>query len=184
MLRSGVVENEPSLVGLLAQYFSDLASLKVICASYRDITSFMRALAGSFPRLVELTIELGAGTLDLPDAALSGLRNLKLAVPCLRMLRVVGWNNEFVRWLGDNISGTLERLELDCTLVRPMCRVQEADALIQGNKETLRDLRLGYVERRDSVVFDLTGVKGLKNLEVAAEVAGKDLFTGCVSFVG
>ncbi|KAF9013747.1 hypothetical protein BDZ89DRAFT_1046679 [Hymenopellis radicata] len=172
MLRSGVVENEPSLVGLFVQYFPDLASLKVICASYQDITSFMRALSGSFPRLAELSIELASGGLDLPDASLSGLHKLTLAMPCLRTLRVVGWNNHFVRWLGDNIVGTLESLELESANVLSTCRVGEATPLIQRNMETLKDVRLSFVKRN---VFDLSGLTHLENLEVTSGMGDMEM---------
>ena len=145
MLRLGAVENDPSLVGMFAQYFPDLTDLKVICASYQDITSFMRALAGSFPRLSGLSIELGG--LDLPDASLYGLHKLKLAMPCLRTLRVVGWNNDLVRWLGENVVGTLESLELESASFLSTCRAGEATPLIQRNMETLKDVRLSFVKR-------------------------------------
>ncbi|KAF9022679.1 hypothetical protein BDZ89DRAFT_1163126 [Hymenopellis radicata] len=101
-LRSGIVKNDPSLVRILAQYFPDLTDLKVTCASYVDITSFMRAIS-SFPRLAELGVELVARDFETPDAPLPALRDLRLGLPCLRSLRVVGWNIDFVRWLGDNI---------------------------------------------------------------------------------
>ncbi|KAF9022678.1 hypothetical protein BDZ89DRAFT_1163125 [Hymenopellis radicata] len=143
MLRS-VVENEPPLVGLFAQYFSDLVRLKVICASYQELTSFMRALSGSFPRLAELSIELGSGGMDIPDASLTGLRG---AVPCLRTLRVVGWNNDLMRWLGDYVVGTLERLDLESGSVWSTCRVEAVILLLHRNKETLQDVRLYFVKR-------------------------------------
>ncbi|KAF9022653.1 hypothetical protein BDZ89DRAFT_1137166 [Hymenopellis radicata] len=173
MLRSGLVENEPSLVGLFAQYFPDLARLKVICASYQDITSFMRALSGSFPRLAELSIELASRGLDLPDASLSGLHNLRLAMPCLRTLRVVGSNNDLVRWLGDNVVGTLESLELESASVLSTCRVGEAISLLHRNMETLKDVRLSFVKR--NVVFDLSGLTRLENLEVTSGMGDMDM---------
>ncbi|KAF9030483.1 hypothetical protein BDZ89DRAFT_668788 [Hymenopellis radicata] len=147
MLRSGAVENDPSLVGLFAWYFPALSAFKVSCASYHYITSFMWALSGSFPHLAALSIELASHGLDLPDASLYGLGDLRLSVPCLRTLRLIGWNNELVRWLGDNVVGTLERLELESASVRPTCHIGEAISLIQGNKETLRDVRLSLVKR-------------------------------------
>ncbi|KAF9034726.1 hypothetical protein BDZ89DRAFT_1062450 [Hymenopellis radicata] len=162
MLSLGAVENDPSLVGMFAQYFPELTELKVICASYQDITSFMRALAGSFPRLSGLSIELGG--LDLPDASLSGLRDLRLGAPCLRSLRVVGWNNDLVRWLGDNVVGTLERLGMETASVWSACHPGEAISLIQGNMETLRDVRLCFVKRDG---FDLSGLVHLENFEFA-----------------
>ncbi len=146
-LRSGAVENDPSLVGIIAHYFPALTELKVTCASYQDITSFMRTLAGSFPRLSELSIVLGSGGMDVPDASLYGLRDLTLGMPLLRTLRVAGWNNDLVRWLGDNIVGTLERLELESTSVWSACRVDEAISLLQRNKDTLKDLKLSFVKR-------------------------------------
>ncbi|KAF9022688.1 hypothetical protein BDZ89DRAFT_1042084 [Hymenopellis radicata] len=173
MLRSGVVENEPSLVGLFAQYFPDLPSVKVICASYQDITSFMRALSGSFPRLAELNIELASGGLDLPDASLSGLHQLRLVMPCLRILRVVGWNNDLVRWLGDNAAGTLESLELESASVLSTCRAGEATPLIQRNMETLKDVRLSFVKR--NVAFDLSGLTRLENLEVTSGMGDMEM---------
>ncbi|KAF9035423.1 hypothetical protein BDZ89DRAFT_490237 [Hymenopellis radicata] len=145
MLSMGAVENDPSLVGMFAQYFPDLTDLKVTCASYQDLTSFMRALAGSFPRLSGLSIELGG--LDLPDASLSALRDLRLGARCLRSLRVIGWNNDLVRWLGSNVAGTLERLEMETASVWSTCHLGEATSLIQGNMETLRDVRLFFVKR-------------------------------------
>ncbi|KAF9024412.1 hypothetical protein BDZ89DRAFT_1069069 [Hymenopellis radicata] len=156
------LKNDPSLVGMFAQYFPDVTDLKVICASYQDITSFMRALAGSFSRLSGLSIELGG--LDLPDASLSGLRDLRLGAPCLRSLRVVGWNNDLVRWLGSNVVGTLERLEMETASVWSTCHLGEATSLIQGNMETLRDVRLCFVKRD---AFDLSGLLHLQNLEFA-----------------
>ncbi len=146
-LRSGAVENDPSLVGLFAQYFPAISELQVTCASYQDITSFMRALAGSFPRLLELGVVLGSRGMDIPDASLSGLRGLALGTPHLRSLRMVGWNNELVRWLGGNVVGTLERLELENTSVWSTCHVEEALPLIQRNKETLKDVRLSFMRR-------------------------------------
>ncbi|KAF8916904.1 hypothetical protein CPB85DRAFT_258211 [Mucidula mucida] len=38
-LRSGMAENDPSLVWLFAQHFPDLSELQVTCASYQDIRS-------------------------------------------------------------------------------------------------------------------------------------------------
>ncbi|KAF8917179.1 hypothetical protein CPB85DRAFT_1250318 [Mucidula mucida] len=172
-LCSGTVENDPSVVRILAQYFPDLTELKVACASYQDLTSFMRALAGSFPRLSELSIKLAPGGLDLPGASLSGLLNLRLSMPCLRSLRVVGWNNDLVRWLGDNVSGTLERLELESSSVMSTCHFAEATLLIQRNKETLKDVRLSYVKR--NVVFDLSKLLRLENLEVTSGMGDMEM---------
>ncbi|KAF9022662.1 hypothetical protein BDZ89DRAFT_1070487 [Hymenopellis radicata] len=163
MLRSGVVENEPSLVGLLAQYFPNLPTLKVICASYQDITSFIRALSGSFPRLAELSIELASGGMDIPVASLSGLHDLRLATPCLRTLRVVGWNNDLVRWLGDNVSAS----------VWSTCHVEEAIPLLQRNKETLQDVRLCFVKH--NVAFDLSSLLRLENLEFAGAASDMEM---------
>ncbi len=146
-LRSGGVENDPLLVGIFAHYFPSLSEFEVTCASYQDITSFMSSLSGSFPHLTGLGIELGSGGLDIPDASLSGLRDISLGMPRLRSLRVVGWNNDLVRWLGDNIVGTLERLELESTSVWSACRVEEAVLLLQKNKQTLKDLKLSFVKR-------------------------------------
>ncbi|KAF9022660.1 hypothetical protein BDZ89DRAFT_197680 [Hymenopellis radicata] len=171
MLRSGVVKNEPSLVRLVAQYFPDLPSLKVICASLQDITSFIRALSGSFPRLAELSIELAPGGMDMPVASLSGLHNLRLTMPCLRTLRVIGWNNDLVRWLGDNVVGTLECLDLEG--VWSTCRVEEAIPLLQRNKETLQDLRL-YFGKRD-VAFDLSSLLRLETLELMAGIGDMEM---------
>ncbi|KAF9014635.1 hypothetical protein BDZ89DRAFT_1076409 [Hymenopellis radicata] len=148
---------------MFAQYFPDLTDLKVLCASYQDITSFMRALACSFPRLSGLSIELGG--LDLPDASLSGLRDLRLGAPCLRSLRVVGWNNDLVRWLGSNLIGTLEYLEMETASVWSTCHLGEATSLIQGNMETLG--MLGYFLYSAMVTFDLSGLLHLQNLEFA-----------------
>ncbi|KAF9000357.1 hypothetical protein BDZ89DRAFT_1147317, partial [Hymenopellis radicata] len=159
-------QNDPSLVRILAQYFPDLTNLKVSCGSYQDIPSFMHALSGSFPQLAELCIERGSRGMDIPDAPLFGLSSCRLSVPCLRTLRVVGWNNELVRWLGDNVVGTLECLELESASVRSTCRVEEAISLIRGNMETLKDLRLISVKR--DVAFDLSGLLHLQNLEVAS----------------
>ncbi len=146
-LRSGAVENDPSLVGIFVHYFPALPELKVTCASYQDTTSFMRALSGSFPQLTGLGIALRSSGLDLLDASLSGLRDLAMGMPRLRSLRVVGWNDDLVRWLGDNIVGTLEQLELESTSVWSACRVEEAISLIQRNKDTLKDLKLSFVKR-------------------------------------
>ncbi|KAF9022686.1 hypothetical protein BDZ89DRAFT_1070499 [Hymenopellis radicata] len=173
MLRSGVVENEASLVTLVAQYFPDLPSVKVICASYQDITSFMRTLSSSFPRLVELSIELASSGLDIPDASLSGLHDFRLAKPCLRTLRVVGWNNDLVRWLGDNIAGTLERLDLESASVWSTCHVEEAIPLLQRNKETLQDVRLSFVKR--NVAFDLSSLTRLETLEFAGAAGDMEM---------
>ncbi|KAF9035410.1 hypothetical protein BDZ89DRAFT_1062190 [Hymenopellis radicata] len=173
MLCSGVVENEPPLVGLFAQYFPDLARLKVICASYQDITSFMRALSGSFPRLAELSIELASGGMDIPVASLSGLHDLKLATPCLRALRVVGWNNDLVRWLGVNIVGTLECLDLESASVWSTCRVEEAIPLLQRNKETLQDVRLCFVKH--NVAFDLSTLLRLETLEFSSAAGDMEM---------
>ncbi|KAF9009115.1 hypothetical protein BDZ89DRAFT_539437 [Hymenopellis radicata] len=136
MLRSGMVVNDPSLVGIFARYFSDLTEFKVIFAFYQDIVSFMRALCDSFPRLTGLSIELGTDGMDFPDAPLPGLCDLRLSAPCLRSLRVVGWNNALVRWLGDNIVGTLEQLELQSMSLRSTCRIQESVGLIQGTRRS------------------------------------------------
>ncbi|KAF9027921.1 hypothetical protein BDZ89DRAFT_785609 [Hymenopellis radicata] len=135
--------------------------------------SFMRVLSGSFPRLAGLSIELASGGLDLPDASLSGLHKLRLAMPCLRTLRVVGWNNHFVRWLGDNIVGTLESLELESANVLSTCRVGEATPLIQRNMETLKDVRLSFVKR--NVAFDLSGLTHLENLEVTSGMGDMEM---------
>ncbi|KAF9031805.1 hypothetical protein BDZ89DRAFT_607416 [Hymenopellis radicata] len=173
MLSSGAIENDSSLVRILAQYFPDLTDLKVSCGSYQDIPSFMHALSGSFPRLAELCIERGSRGMDIPDAPLFGLSSCRLSVPCLRTLRVVGWNNEFVRWLGDNVVGTLECLELESASVRSTCRVGEAIRLIQGNMATLKDLKLISVKRDAS--FDLSGLLHLQNLEVASGMRETEL---------
>ncbi|KAF8916898.1 hypothetical protein CPB85DRAFT_1250648 [Mucidula mucida] len=168
-LRSGVVENDPSIVGIFAHYFPALSEFEVTCASYQDITSFMSSLSGSFPHLTGLGIELGSGRLDIPDASLSGLRDLSLGMPrlrSLRSLRVVGWNNDLVRWLGDNIVGTLERLELESTSVWSACRVEEAVLPLEKNKQTLKDLKLSFVKR--NVALDLSGLTRLEHLEVAS----------------
>ncbi|KAF8914780.1 hypothetical protein CPB85DRAFT_1433520 [Mucidula mucida] len=92
ILRSGVVENDPSLVGLFEQYFPDLGSLKLISTSAQDTARFLRALSGSFPRLAELTLELTASHWDSPNASLSGMHDLRLGAPCLCILRVFGCN--------------------------------------------------------------------------------------------
>ncbi|KAF8901103.1 hypothetical protein CPB85DRAFT_134882 [Mucidula mucida] len=168
-LRSGAVENDPSLVKIFAHYFPALSELKVTCSSYQDITSFMRALAGAFPRLTALTIELGSRGLDIPDASLSGLHDLALGMPRLCSLRVVGWNNDLVHWLGDNIVGTLERLDLESTSVWSACRVEEAISLLQSNKDTLKDLKLSFVKR--DVAFDLSGLTHLEHLEVTSNMS-------------
>ncbi|KAF9023469.1 hypothetical protein BDZ89DRAFT_1191207 [Hymenopellis radicata] len=173
MLHSGAVENDSSLVRILAQYFPDLTNLKVSCGSYQDIPGFMHAVSGSFPRLAELCIERGSLGMDIPDAPLFGLSSCRLSVPCLRTLRVVGWNNELVRWLGDNVVGTLECLELESASVRSTCRVGEAIRLIQGNMETLKDLRLISVKR--DAAFDLSGLVHLQNLEVASGMRETEL---------
>ncbi|KAF8908365.1 hypothetical protein CPB85DRAFT_1254024 [Mucidula mucida] len=165
-LRSGAVEKDPSLVGILAHYLPDLIELRVACGSYKDIPSFMRALSGSFPQLAELCIERGSVGMDLPDAPLFGLEHVRLSMPCLRTLRVAGWNNELVRWLGNNIVGTLECLELESASMRSTCRVAEASKLLQGNMATLKDLRLTFVKR--DVAFDLSGFVHLQNLEVTS----------------
>ncbi|KAF8867941.1 hypothetical protein CPB85DRAFT_1571650 [Mucidula mucida] len=167
-LRSGGVENDPLLVGIFSHYFPSLSELKVMCASYQDITSFMRALSGYFPRLTALSIELASGGMDIPDASLSGLRDLSLGTPLLRSLRVVGWNNDLVRWLGENVPGTLECLELENTSVWSACRVEEAISLLQRNKETLKDLKLSFVKR--TVSFDLSGLTRLERLEVTSGI--------------
>ncbi|KAF8901117.1 hypothetical protein CPB85DRAFT_1256453 [Mucidula mucida] len=169
-LRSGAVENDPSLVGLFAQHFPYLSELQVTCASYQDIMSFIRALSGWFPRLTALDIELASGGLDLPDASLSGLRNLALGMPRLRSLRLIGWNNDLVRWLGDNVVGTLEQLELESTSAWSTCHVEEAISLLQRNKETLKDLKLSFLRR--NVAFDLSGLTCLEYLEVANALHG------------
>ncbi|KAF9022683.1 hypothetical protein BDZ89DRAFT_1042081 [Hymenopellis radicata] len=176
-LCSGIVENDPLLVRTLAQYFPGLTDLRVTCASWLDITSFMRALAGSFPRLAKLCIELGSGGLALPEASLSGeLRVLKLDMPCLRSLRVVGWNNELMRCLRDSIVGTLERLEMESANVWSTCRVEEATLLIQRNKETLRDVRLSFL--KTDVAFDLSGLMCLENLEVTRGMSDMEVLEG------
>ncbi|KAF9022069.1 hypothetical protein BDZ89DRAFT_1137601 [Hymenopellis radicata] len=174
VLRSGAVEEESTLIRVLEHYFPDLTNLKVR-ASYLDITSCMRVLSGTFPRLAELTIELDSVGLDVSDVALLfGLRHLRLAKPCLRTLRVVGWNNELVRWLGDNIVGTLECLELKsfASAQSTRCRFGEGITLIQRNKNPLRDLRLTF--RKCDVGFDLSGLR-LKNLEVASTMCQAEL---------
>ncbi|KAF8901105.1 hypothetical protein CPB85DRAFT_1439240 [Mucidula mucida] len=165
-LCSGAVENDPSLLEIFAYYFPALSELKVTCASYQDITSFMRALAGAFTRLTALSIELGSRGLDLPDASLSGLHDLALGMPRLRSLRVSGWNNDLVRWLGNNVVGTLERLELESTSVWSTCHVDEATPLLQRNKDTLKDLKLSFVKR--DAAFDLSGLTRLARLEVTS----------------
>ncbi|KAF8901102.1 hypothetical protein CPB85DRAFT_1324350 [Mucidula mucida] len=132
--------------------------------------SFIRALSGSFPRLTALDIELASGGLDLPDASLSGLRSLALGMPHLRSLRVIGWNNDLVHWLGDNIVGTLERLELESTSAWSTCHVEEAISLLQRNKEMLKELNLSFPRR--NVAFDLSGLTCLEYLEVANALHG------------
>ncbi|KAF8908306.1 hypothetical protein CPB85DRAFT_1436102 [Mucidula mucida] len=164
-LRSGAVEKDSSLVPILAQYFPDLIDLRLSCGAYQEIPNFMRALSCSFQRLARLCIERGSCGMDIPDAPLLGLHIVKLSMPCLRTLRVVGWNNELVRWLGNNIVGTLECLQLESTSMRSICRVREATKLIQGNKATLKDLRLTFVKRD---AFDLSGLVHLQNLEITS----------------
>ncbi|KAF9022684.1 hypothetical protein BDZ89DRAFT_1070497 [Hymenopellis radicata] len=166
MLRSGSVKNDPSLVGIFAQYFPDLTTFQVAPACGPDIKIFMRALSGSFPRVVELDIDLIMFLIDVPNASLSGFRDVRLAMPCLRTLRVISWSNELVRWLGDNVVGTLERLELESRSRQLACRLGEAITLIERNKGTLRDLRLIFVKR--DVTFDLSGLVRLEHLEVAS----------------
>ncbi|KAF8916912.1 hypothetical protein CPB85DRAFT_1559354 [Mucidula mucida] len=170
-LHSGAVEYDSSLVGLFVEYFPALTELKVTCASYQDITSFMRALAGSFPRLLELSIELRSGEPDLPDASLSALRNLLLGVPFLRSLRVVGWNNDLMRWLGDNVAGTLEYLELESVSISSTCHPGEADLLLQRNQTTLKDIRMTFLKR--DVVFDISSLTHLENLEFSGALDTK-----------
>ncbi|KAF9022659.1 hypothetical protein BDZ89DRAFT_1070484 [Hymenopellis radicata] len=173
-LCSGTVANDPSLVRSLAQYFPDLSDLKVTCASYVHITGLMRALSGSFPRLAELGVVLVARDFERPDAPLPGLRELRLGLPCLRSLRVVGWNNDLVRWLGDNVVGTLERLDLESACTWSTGRVEEAITLIQRNKKTLRDLRLSFW-KPDVPTFDLSGLIFLENLEVTSVKSDMEL---------
>ncbi|KAF8997533.1 hypothetical protein BDZ89DRAFT_772400 [Hymenopellis radicata] len=174
-LRSGAVVNDSSLVRLLVHYFPGLTILQV-CASCQHITSCMCALSGTFPRLAELTIELNSDGLAISDVA--RLYGLRLAKPCLRTLRVVAWkwNNELMRWLGDNIVGTLECLELKSTSMYSVwstSRVGEAITLIQRNKATLRDLRLTFM--KFDAAFDLSGLVHLQNLEVASGLPEAEL---------
>ncbi len=192
MLRSGAVEKDTSLVRLLAQYFPDLTAFRVSSGSYQNLPNVIHALYGCFPRLAELCIEHGLCGMDIPDARLFGLQNFRLYMPSLRTLRVVGWNNDLVHWLGNNIVGTLERLVLESSSMRSTCCIGEASLLIQRNMDTLKDLRLTFVRRNGSwffrfifvamcscflfiVTFDLSGLVHLENLEVTSGMGETEL---------
>ncbi|KAF9022692.1 hypothetical protein BDZ89DRAFT_197943 [Hymenopellis radicata] len=57
-----------------------------------------------------------------------------LKVTCASYQDITSFNNELVRWLGDNVVGTLERLELESTSFLWTCRVEEATPLIQRRR--------------------------------------------------